>query len=275
MLSKYGKTILVDHRTLDAQQQEAEQNGDSFLSKVNLRVAEEYIGIKRAHSNSPFVADLKKTRERNFQHLHSFFHENINQTACKEFEVREKVKQAELAARNFLSIFSDEVAKLNDLKRKFTTTRQNIEKAQAEYLSPSELKTLQTFKESLQQICHLENLQKEIKRPQDSQIKNLDAYNEIIDAITQKITTIRKTLKPLEVERIEEKLQKPCTYKNIALVAHQHFQANLKILEEMEKTSEYILSESRKMEEKSEPVVPEVFSLSEIKDNLRLQYRCL
>lgn len=48
--------------------------------------------------------------------------------------------------------------------------------------------------QSLRQIYHLENLQRAIKRPLDSQIKN--------------IATIRKTLKPLKVERIEEKLQK-------------------------------------------------------------------
>ena len=44
-------------------------------------------------------------------------------------------------------------------------------------------------------------------------------------------------------------------------------------MEEMEKASEYILSECRKMEEKSAVEIPEVFSLSDIKENLRLQYR--
>lgn len=141
--------------------------------------------------------------------------------------MKEKVKQAELAARHFPSIFTSELSKLNDLKRKFITTWQNIEKAKAEYLTPRELKTLQSFKVSLRQIYHLENLQKELKRPPDSQLKNLSAYNEIITAITQKIANIRKNLNPLEVERIEAKLQNPCTYKNVALVAHQHFLTSL------------------------------------------------
>ena len=275
VLKKYGKTIRVDHRTLDAQQQEAEKNDDSFLSKVNLRVAEEYIGIQKSHSDSPFVSDLQKTRQRKFQRLQSYFQDDINQTVRKEFEVKEMVAQAELAARRSSSIFTAEVSKLNDLKRKFTTTRENIEKAQAEYLTPSELKTLKSFKESLRQIYHLENLQKELKRPKDSQIKNLDAYNEIVTAITQKIASLRKSLNPLEVERIEEKLQKPSTYKNVALVAHQHFLTNLKILEEMQKTSEKILEHYHNLEEKSEPTTQDTFSLSDIKGNLRLQYRGL
>ena len=178
VLEKYRKTIRVDHRSLDAQQAEAEQNGDSFLAKVNLRVPEEYIGIQKVHSHSPFVTDLQKTRARNFQHLQYFFQKDVNQAASKEFEVLELIKQAELTARRFPSLFTAEIAKLNNLKRKFSTTRQNIEKAQAEYLSPSELKILQSFKESLRQIYHLENLKKELKRPKDSQIKNLAAYDE-------------------------------------------------------------------------------------------------
>ena len=194
--------------------------------------------------------------------------------AKKESEVLEIVNQAEVVVRN-LTYFPVEIAKLNDLKRKFTTTRENLEKAQAEYLTPAELKIIQTFKEKLRQIYHLENLQKELKRPNEWQIKNLEAYEEIKAAITQKILTLRKTLQPLEVQKIEEKLQKPCTYKNIALVAHQHFQANRKILEEMAKTSENILSQWRKMDEKSAVVIPEVFSISDLKDNLRQQYRSL
>ena len=275
VLEKYGKTIRVDHRTLDAQQAEAEKKGDSFLSNLNLRVPEEYIGIKKSHSQNPFVTDLQKTRVRNFQRFQSFFQDDINQNICKVFEVRELVKQAELSARLFPSLFTANIAKLNNLKRKFSTTRQNIEKAQAEYLLPAELKTLQTFKESLRQIYRLENLQKEIKRPKDSQIKNLAAYEEITGAITQKIATIRNSLQHLEVQRIEKKLQKPCTYKNIALVAHQHFLASLQILEEMEKTSENILSQCYDLEEKSAVEVPEFFSISDLKENLRQQYRAL
>ena len=69
VLKKNGYSIRVDSRSLDAQQLAAEQNGDTFLSNFNLRVPETYIGVKRAHSNSHFVTDLKKMRQRNFQRL--------------------------------------------------------------------------------------------------------------------------------------------------------------------------------------------------------------
>ena len=116
---------------------------------------------------------------------------------------------------------------------------------------------------------------KELKSPKEFQVKNLAAYEEINTAVNKKIATIRESLNSAEVERIEKKLETGSTYKNVAFMAHQRFQVNLKILEEMAKTSEDILSESHKKEEKSAPVIPEIFSMSDIKENLHLQYRSL
>ena len=114
VLKKYGKTIRVDHRTLDEQQEEAEAKGDTFLSKVNLRVAEEYVGIKRAHTASPFVEVVKKTRERNFKKFIAFFREDVGRVASKENEVKRKVKQAEITAREYPE-FSKDIAKDEEL----------------------------------------------------------------------------------------------------------------------------------------------------------------
>lgn len=38
ILEKYGYSIRVDSRSLEVQQQEAEEKGDTFLAKLNLRV---------------------------------------------------------------------------------------------------------------------------------------------------------------------------------------------------------------------------------------------
>lgn len=262
ILEKYGYSIRVDSRSLEAQQQEAEEKGDTFLAKLNLRVPEAYIGVKKA-------------RQRKIQRLESLFQIDIDKTTTTEFEVKEKVRRAEVAAQNFSSTFAADIAKLNSLKRKLTTTKQAIEKAQEEYLKASELKIFRDYKESLREKYNLEKLKEELKVPPDYQIKNLDAYEEIIEAIENRITTIRKSLKFKEVEELEEKLKNASTYQNIALVAHQRFQQNLEILEEMGKLSEGILNKCRGFEEKSEKEVQEVFSLSELKDNLRYQYSSL
>ena len=45
VLEQNGFSIRVDHRTLQAQKEEAEQNGDNFLARLFSRVPEKYIGI--------------------------------------------------------------------------------------------------------------------------------------------------------------------------------------------------------------------------------------
>ena len=276
VLKKYGKTIRVDHRTLDEQQEEAEAKGDTFLSKVNLRVAEEYVGLKRAHTASPFVECVKKTRERNFKNFIAFFREEVARVAMKENEVKSEVKQAEMTARKYPE-FSKDIVKLNELKRKIKTTLGNIEKAQTEYLTASEIKTVKKYKETLKQIEHLEKMAKEIEEPSTNQIRNLEAYDEIEEAVQKRIANLRKSLPLEEIEKIEEKIKSPKTYKNIALVSHQKFQEDMAILEELEKLSEDILNrcgeKEEKLEAKQKPEEQEIFSVRELKENLRIQYR--
>ena len=45
VLAKNGFSIRVDHRTLKAQKEEAEQNGDTSLARLFNRIPEEYIGV--------------------------------------------------------------------------------------------------------------------------------------------------------------------------------------------------------------------------------------
>ena len=45
VLERNGFSIRVDHRTLEAQKEEAEQNGDSFLARLFSRLPEKYIVI--------------------------------------------------------------------------------------------------------------------------------------------------------------------------------------------------------------------------------------
>ena len=54
-----------------------------------------------------------------------------------------------------------------------------------------------------------------------------------------------------------------------------NFLASLQILEEMQKQSEKILEHYHTLEENTKPEVQEIFSLSDLKENLRLQYRSL
>lgn len=277
ILAKSGYSIRVDSRSLDAQQAEAKKNGDTFLAKLYLRVPEEYIGVKRSHFNCPFAQTLQKTRQKNSQRLEDLFQIDLNQVLTKELETKNLVAQALLVAKNSPSFFASSITKLNALKHKLITTQKAIESAQAQYLSHDELKTLQAFKDFSAQIFHWDSLLKEMKTPPEHQLKNLAAFNQISTAIQLKISDLQQSANYLfpAVQAIEEKLKQPRTRQNITLVAHHLFQLNSKILEEMRQTSEYILQLSRTLECNDEPIIPDSFSLADVKAKLRLQYRSL
>ena len=51
VLEQNGFSIRVDHRTLQAQKEDAELNGDSSLARLFSRVPEKYIGVISCQSN--------------------------------------------------------------------------------------------------------------------------------------------------------------------------------------------------------------------------------
>ena len=59
ILEQNGYSIRVDHRTLKAQQAEAEKHGDEFLAQLHNRMPESYIGIVLAHEG---ISLRKKSR---------------------------------------------------------------------------------------------------------------------------------------------------------------------------------------------------------------------
>jgi hypothetical protein len=76
---------------------------------------------------------------------------------------------------------------------------------------------------------------------------------------------------------IHEKLQNPYLRKNIELVIHRLLQDDLKILAELKKTSEDVLQNVAVMRNRInlQEISKTTFTLSEIRDNIRNQYRSL
>ena len=70
VLEQNGFSIRVDHRTLQAQKEEAEKNGDSFLARLFSRVPEEYVGVISCKENDDQkVERLKEFRSLRKQHF--------------------------------------------------------------------------------------------------------------------------------------------------------------------------------------------------------------
>ena len=95
VLAKNGFSIRVDHRSLKAQQAEAEKHGDDFAANLYNRMPESYIGVIAAHEGDSLAKDVKRFRENVQNRQHSLFLDDLKHKSVEEGETNLLVKQAE------------------------------------------------------------------------------------------------------------------------------------------------------------------------------------
>ena len=97
VLEQNGFSIRVDHRSLKAQQAEAEKHGDNFLENLSKRMPESYIGIISAHEEDELSKGVKRYREIIQNKQHSLFQEDMRKKAywrlIREIAGRKKTVQ--------------------------------------------------------------------------------------------------------------------------------------------------------------------------------------
>ena len=162
VLAKNGFSIRVDHRSLKAQQSEAEEHGNDFLAKVYKRMPESYIGIISSHEDDGLAKDVKRFRENVQGRQHSLFQDDVKKKTAAEEETKFLVREAE-QAWFFLSNspayksanMEDEtlnglnqgilsgLARIQKQKRKIVGFLGAREQARKEYLSATDYKFLQ------------------------------------------------------------------------------------------------------------------------------------
>ena len=297
-MKKNGYSIRVDHRTLKAQQIEAEKNGDEFLAKLYKRVPEEHIGVIAAHKKGTKATEVKKYREVIHHKQHSLFQVDINQKATAEGETQFLVKQAEGASRALMNSQAYRSANLDDeslrflnqeivvgltrireLKRNLIGGLRARHRAQKEYLSTADYQFIRDYESKINQRVYLERLLREFALSSWQYPDNERALRYIERRIKEKYSKLHTYLVQQNPRYwvIQEKLQKPYQRKNIELVIHRLLQADLKILAELKKTSEDILRNVNAIREKlaRQEISKTTFTFSEVRDNLREQYRSL
>ena len=175
VLAKYGYSIRVDHRTLEAQQVVAEQNGDVFLAQVCKRTPESYIGIIPTHEENELVSGVKRYRQNIQQKQHSLFLDDLKQKSTAEGETALLVKQAEgswLAlstsqAYKTANMYDESLRDLNQrilsglariqkLKREMVGYTCAKEQAQKEYLSATDHQFIRDYESKVSQREELE-----------------------------------------------------------------------------------------------------------------------
>ena len=93
VLAQNGFSIRVDHRTLKAQKEVAEQNGDSSLARLFNRIPEEYIGvISCKEGNNPKFERLQKFRSLRNLHFDFIFKADSAEKKSKNYRSKTKYK---------------------------------------------------------------------------------------------------------------------------------------------------------------------------------------
>ena len=248
VLAKNGFSIRVDHRTLQAQKEEAERNGDTFLARLFSRVPEKYIGIISCQEDDePKLERLKKFRGLRKQHFDLVMKIDAMSKEANELEVKDAVQLSSTSAKSlmdskeykrqeFVSQYLlamknkmlTAITEVNKWKRVIISQHDAEEQAKLEYMSKAEKELWLKYFETLAQKKQLEEFLKTLKKPDESDKEATRAYEDVVSGIKSKIYTLfiasLKMKKP--VEEIQQRLDSPEFKNNITLVTHQILQAN-------------------------------------------------
>ena len=249
VLEQNGFSIRVDHRSLKAQKEEAEKNGDSFLARLFSRIPEEYVGVISCKENDDEkVERLKEFRSLRKQHFDLVMKLDAIAKEKEELETKDAVQISTTNAKNltdsqdflsqkFLSQYQQElktkmftaVAEVNKWKRVIISFHDAQEQAKLEYMTKSERELWQKYFETLAQKKQLEEFLQTLKKPKETQKDALKAYNDLVAGVNSKIFSLLSAARLMKksVAEIQNRLESPDCKKNIQLVTHQILQANL------------------------------------------------
>lgn len=298
VLAKNGFSIHVDYRTLKAQEETAEKDGDAFLAKLYKRMPESYVGILPVQEENEASCAVKKYRRNVQSNQHALFLTDIQQKIAEEFETKLLVRQAEYATRALLNSQAYKSANLEDeslraLNQEILTGLERIkevkkylvgvdrarEQAEKQYLTPADRKFLLDYRNVQGQEFNLETLLRELSKLPETYKESQEEFRAIKRVMEKKITDLRLFLSRNNALycAIEEKLQNPYRRKNFELVVHGILQRNLEVLNELKKASVSILKNvdalRSKFDKRETPKT--TFTAKEVRDSLLQLYRSL
>ena len=243
VLAKNGFSIRVDHRTLKAQREEAERNGDTFLARLFSRIPEEYVGvISCQEDDNPQLERLREFRELRKQHFDLVMKLEALTAETEELETKDAVQHFSTKTKNFItapkkltqsqqelrSKMFTAVAEVNRWKRVVISYHDAQEQARLEYMSKAERELWQKYSEALARKKQLEEFLKTLRKPKETEKAELKAYEEVVAGVQTKISSLSTAVAMMKksVEEISQRLDSPEYRNNILLVTHQILRAN-------------------------------------------------
>ena len=248
VLEQNGYSIRVDHRSLEVQKEEAEQNGDSSLARLFSRVPEKYIGVISCQDyEEPRLERLKIFRGLRERHFDLVMKLDASTKEADELKIKDDVQfvssrikalieSKEYSEQNFAdTILADlknkmlaAVAQVNKWKRAIISQHDADELAKLEYMTKSERELWQKYFETLAQKKRLEEFLKTLKKPEESDKEATLAFEKIASGVKNQIADLDTSLSSMKkrVEDIRRHLELPDCRNNILLVSHQILQEN-------------------------------------------------
>lgn len=260
VLERNGFSIRVDHRTLEAQKVEAEENGDSSLGRLFSRAPEKYIGVIPCQDyEEPKLERLKMFRGLRERHFDLVMKLDTLTKEAEELEVKDAVHQSLTKAKSLMESEEYKTRKfvspeLQGLREKMLTAVANVnrwkrfiisqpdaeEKAKMEYMSKAERQLWLRYFELIGQKKRLEEFLQTLKSPTETEQDELKVYNNLVSSVHSKKFSIQEEAKNLEkpVEDIRRRLEHPDCKNNILLVMHRISQSNSYALKWLKKASD-------------------------------------
>ena len=301
VLEQNGFSIRVDHRSLEAQKEEAESNGDTILARLFSRVPEKYIGVISCQENDePRLERLKIFRGLRKQHFDMVMKMDALTKEADELEIKDAVQLASTAAKSLMDSkeyaaqkFTSQyllamrnkmltaVAQVNKWKRIIISKHDAEEQAKLEYMTKLERELWQKYFETLGQKKQLEEFLQTLSKPDEKYKEEVKAYEELVRSVNSKIFSLLTSARAMKksVEDIRRRLEQPEYRNNILIVTHQILQANTHARKMLKRASEELdkavddLRNALFAKTKEEPQTS--FKTREVYDLIRQQYRAL
>ena len=238
----------MDHRTLQAQKEEAERNADSSLARLFSRIPEKYIGVISCQNyEEPRLERLKIFRGLRERHFDLIMKLDASTKETDELGVKDDVhfvssrikaliESKEYSEQKFVDpILADlknkmltTIARVNKWKRAIISQHEAEEKAKLEYMTKSDRELWLKYFETLAQKKHLELFLTTLKKPEESDKEATRAFEQITSSVKNQIADLDTFLSSMKkpIEDIRHRLELPDCRNNTLLVTHQILQAN-------------------------------------------------
>ena len=298
VLAKNGFSIRVDHRSLKAQQAEAEKHGDDFAAKLYNRMPESYIGVIPAHEEDELSNGVKRYRKVIQDKQHSLFLDDMRKKTAQEEETKFLVRQVErtwlflsnspayksvnmedATLNNLNQGILSGLARIQKLKRRIVGFLGARERARKEYLPATDYLFIRDYENKMRQWEDLERISKKLIPPTGKYDEDVQAFQTIMQGIQKKISYSRSFLAQHNPQywAILGKLEEPYLRKNVEMVMHRLLQNDLDVLKDLKKTSTAVLKNVDALRARIEvqKMPKTMFTAREVRDHLFEQYRSL